>query len=315
MWPNMKRDIQDFIGNCRTCQTMKLVRKKTRQPMILTDTPGKAFDKVALDIVGPFKITPRGNVYILTMQDLLTKYSVYAPLPDARAETIANAFINNFICHFGCPKSILTDQGSNLTGLLMKSIAKKFRIQQLRTTAYHPQSNGSLERSHMVLIEYLKCFVTNEERWDDLIERARFSYNTSAHEGTGYTPHELIFGHTARIPSGFTREEESETYHSHLLNLFEKISDLQVAAKSNLIKAKERSKGYYDKRMNPVTFRVDDNVFLINNKKRHKFDREYLGPYKIIEVLNNENVKIKIGQTTRTVHVNLLRKAHYGEPG
>lgn len=58
---------------------MKLVRKKGRQPMILTDTPGKAFDKVALDIVRPFKTTARGNTYVLTMQDLLTKFP-YTPL-------------------------------------------------------------------------------------------------------------------------------------------------------------------------------------------------------------------------------------------
>lgn len=58
--------------------------------MIITDTPARAFDKVALDILGPFPTTPQGNTNVLTMQDLLTKYSIYASLKDARAETTAS---------------------------------------------------------------------------------------------------------------------------------------------------------------------------------------------------------------------------------
>ena len=309
IWKGMKKDILNYINNCHTCQSLKLVRRKTRQPMILTDTPGRAFDKVALDIVGPFKTTPRGNTYILTMQDLLTKYSLYAPLTDARAETTANAFINCFICRFGCPKGILTDQGTNFVSQLMRSIMKKFRIQHFRTTAYHPQSNGSLERSHIVLVEYIKCFISKEENWDDLIERASFSYNTSVHEGTRYTPHELVFGHLARIPSNYNREEDPETYDTYYVNLFQEIRDLQKSAKFNLVRAKERSKEYYDKRVHSAVFRANDNVFLLNAKKVDKFSKEYLGPYRVIEILDHENVRIKIGNTTRIVHANRLRKA------
>jgi len=76
-----------------------LTRVKTKQPMIITDTPGSSFDKVSLDITGPLPITPRGNVYILTMQDLLTKYSVAVPLQDATSLTIADAFIKSFHMH------------------------------------------------------------------------------------------------------------------------------------------------------------------------------------------------------------------------
>ncbi|KMQ88537.1 enzymatic polyprotein endonuclease reverse [Lasius niger] len=314
-WHNMKNDIQEYIRNCRTCQSMKLVRRKTRQPMILTDTPGRAFDKVALDILGPFTTTPQGNTYVLTMQDLLTKYSIYAPIPDAKAEITANAFIKYFICRFGCPRSILTDQGRNFISHLMRTVMKKFRIRHFRTTAYHPQSNGSLERSHIVLVEYLKCFINKEEYWDELIERASFSYNTAVHEGTGYSPHELIFGYTARIPSSYNCDDDPETYNAYLTNLFEKTRDLQESARANLIKAKERSKMYYDKRVNAVTFKVNDNVFLINDAKTDKFSKEYHGPYRVIEVLNHENVKLKIGKSIRIVYVNRLRKAHYNEPG
>ena len=67
--------------------------------------------------------------------------------------------MKKFICIFGSPKGVLTDQGRDFLSNLLKRLAKGFRIKQFRTTAFHPQSNGSLERSHHVLGEYLKQFV------------------------------------------------------------------------------------------------------------------------------------------------------------
>ncbi|KAI4473920.1 hypothetical protein M0804_015104 [Polistes exclamans] len=79
-WPNMKKDIQEYIRNFEGCQLKKLVRIKSKAPMILTDTPGAAFDKIAMDIVGPLPETKKGNKYILTIQDSLTKFFVAVAL-------------------------------------------------------------------------------------------------------------------------------------------------------------------------------------------------------------------------------------------
>ena len=73
-WENLKSDVQRYIQQCLQCQLKKLVRVKTKQPMIITDTPGSSFDKVAMDIVGPLPKTGRGNEYILTLQDQLTEF-------------------------------------------------------------------------------------------------------------------------------------------------------------------------------------------------------------------------------------------------
>ena len=96
----------------------------------------------------------------------------------------------------------------------MRKMAKQFRIRQFRTTAYHPQSNGSLERSHHVLKEYLKKFIKNNAEWGDWIQFAMFLYNTSVHEGTKCTPYELVFRKLARLPSSVPppEDEKLETY-------------------------------------------------------------------------------------------------------
>jgi len=71
-WLGMKPEIQKYIQECRNCQLKKLTRTKTKQPMVLTDTPGTAFHKISIHIVGPLPITEGGHSYIVTIQDLFT---------------------------------------------------------------------------------------------------------------------------------------------------------------------------------------------------------------------------------------------------
>ncbi|XP_076685843.1 uncharacterized protein LOC143377921 [Andrena cerasifolii] len=135
--------------------------------MILTDTPVDAFDKISMDIVGPLPFTNTGNSYILTIQDNLTKYSLAIPLANITSEDIAEAFTEHFICKFAAsPKAILTDQGPNFISSLMKKFARAFHIKQYRTSAFHPQSNGSLERSHHVLVEKPTRFFSKFQKRD-----------------------------------------------------------------------------------------------------------------------------------------------------
>ena len=170
------------------------MRVKTKEPMVITDASFDAFDKVSMNIIGPLPYTRAGNSYIHTIQDDLTKYSLGIPLVSFTSEEIAETFFKNFICQYGCPKAILTDQGSSFIRSVMKKFARSFNIEQYKTSAFHLQSNGSLERSHHVLIEYLKHYITKERQWDQWLPQAMFSYNTSVHESTKFTPYELIYG-------------------------------------------------------------------------------------------------------------------------
>jgi len=315
-WGTMKKDIQNFIQKCRQCQLKKLTRIKTKQPMIITDTPGSSFDKVSLDIMGPLPITPHGNSYVLTMQDLLTKYSVAVPLQEATSLTIADAFVKNFICIYGAPKIILTDQGTNFLSSLIRNLTKKFNIKHLKTTAYHPQSNGSLERSHHVLTEYLKTQINKDEDWDEHISLAMFSYNTSVHESTGYSPYELVFGKLPRTPSAYPpmEDETDETYQQYLINLFNKMHDVQEDARQNLMRSKEKSKYYYDRRLNIRGFQPGDYVYLLKEPQKGKFSDQYTGPYKILEILPLNNIKILFQNRPRVVHADKVKLAHV-DPG
>jgi len=101
-----------------------------------------------MDIVGPLTVTTEGHKYMFTFQDELSKYTIAVPISQQDAETIARIFVEETVLKFGIPQVILTDQGWNFLSDLFTNVCKLLRIKKLKTTAYHPQTNGALERTH-----------------------------------------------------------------------------------------------------------------------------------------------------------------------
>ena len=128
-----------------------------------------------MDIVGPLPITRYNFEYMLTIQDQLSKFCTAVLLTNILSSTIADAFIKRFICIFGAPKIVLTDHGKNFLSNLVSRTAKRFRIKKIRTTAFHSQLNGSLERSHHALGEYLKQYTDRDNEWDVWLDLAMLS--------------------------------------------------------------------------------------------------------------------------------------------
>jgi hypothetical protein len=222
--------------------------------MVLRDTLGTAFDKVSMDIVGPLPTTESGNTYLLAIQDLLTKYSVAVPLKQATSSEIAEAIVEKFINSHTAPKAWITDQGSNFISSVMRHVARRYKISMYKTTAYRPHSNGYIERSHHVLMEYLKQWAGKRD-WDKYLTYAMKAYNTSVHEGTEFTPHELVFRRTARVPASnqSADDNDNESYPEYATALFKRIFDAQTTARQNIKLAKIRYKRYYERRTNPQT--------------------------------------------------------------
>jgi len=121
------------------------------------------------------------------------------------------------------------------------------------------------------------------------------AYNTSIHEDMKYTPHKLVFGKTARVPTNsiLPDDKNGKSYPEYTTMLFNRIIDAQ--ARENFNRAKIRSKQYYDRKANPQVFKKDDYVYLLKQLTKDKLDKQHTGPYKIT-VLR----KSRCSQTSRT---------------
>lgn len=210
--------------------------------MTITTTSSKLFERIALDIVGPLPLTINGNVCILTLQDDFTKFSQAYALPNHEAKIIADKLTHEFICKFGIPESTLTDQGPDFTSNLIKKVSKLFRLKKIQTSIYRPETNGALERSHQTLADFLKYFVKiDNSDLDDLLDFAMFTYNTTVHSSSKFTPFELVFGVKPNLPSSITKVPEFKyTYDDYIDNLTLKLRKSREIARENLIKSKEK---------------------------------------------------------------------------
>jgi len=154
-----------------------------------------------------------------------------------------------------------------------------------------------------------EIIVTKTRKWDKYITYATKAYNTSVHKGTKYMPHEFVFGRVARVPTSTLADDKSnESYSEYATALFNRISDAQASACKNPEHAKLRSKQYYDRKVNPQVFNKDDYVYLLKEPLKIKLNLQYKGSYKVLEILESNNVKLAISdKRTRIVHSDKLK--------
>lgn len=311
-FPKMKDEIAKIVLKCEKCQKNKY-GKHTKMPMEVTTTSRKPFEKIALDIVGPLPESPTGNKYILTMIDDLTKYACAVPIINQEADTIARAFVNNFVLHHSIPEEILSDNGSNFVSELFKNTCKLLKIKNIYAAPYHPETNGALERTHRTLKEYLRIYVNeNLNNWDVWIPFAIFTFNTTPHSSTGYSPHELVYGIKINLPTSLKNKPQAiynyDNYYFELRYLLQKSHEI---ARQNQIRNKEKAKENYDTKLNKKQFKMGDKVLIqkLNIKGQgRKLNQLYDGPYEVTGIPSDVNTEINIKGKNKVFHNNILKK-------
>ncbi len=154
----------------------------------------------------------------------------------------------------------------------MQRYEEAFKIKHIKTTSFHPQSNGSLERTHGVIKDMLRCIQKDTEKeWDEQLNFICLAYNTMVHEGTGFTPFELTFGHQANLPSTISKNPQRSLPDEVEFRKKEWDSRLSKAREA-LIKSKQKYKRDQERKIIKVQsiFREGDQILVHNDHKSHK---------------------------------------------
>ena len=216
-----------------------------------------------MDIVGPLTRTSRENRYILTLVDHFTKHAEAYPMPDQEAQTVACAFLNEFVSRYRVPYVIHTDQGTNFASNLFKEIFKLRGIAKIRTSPYHPQWDGQVEWMNRTLVELLSLNVPNPpDNWDQDLGLTLMAYRSAVQSFTGFTPYFLLYGKEMRLPIDIIyrppSQDLSRTQFTQEIRLvLERAYD---TARSKVQLSHERQKDYYDRRTRGERFKPGDSV-------------------------------------------------------
>jgi len=292
-WSTMDKDIKEYIRTCDTCQKVKCETARKAGLLGLSESAPYVFHTIYADFIGPLPTSARGkaNKYALVIQDKLSKWVEIFPMRTATSQKLAE-YLEFVFCHFGSPKVLVTDNGSQFVSNVIKKLCKEWKIKHTFTSVYHPQGNQA-ERSNRNLKTMIKCYLeNNQSAWDVNLQKFGLALRSAVHETTKVTPALINLGRQIAIP--FDREfvdaEDIDMTHARRIadELPSQLKDIVEWVRDNIVEAQITYKDNYDKRHRDVKYNSGDKVLIRNHVLSDadlnfsaKLAKPFLGPYNI----------------------------------
>ena len=230
-WPGIDQEIEERVKACNSCQRTR--HNPAPAPLHPWEFPNQPWERLHADYAGPFE----GKMFLIVI-DAYSKWLEVIPVSAANSSVTIEHLRNMFATH-GLPKSLMTDNGTQFTSMEFESFVKKNGIRHIRSSPYHPSSNGLAERAVQSFTEGIKKY-SSTESIETRLSRFLFWYRLTSHSTTGVAPAQLLLG---RIP------------RSQL--------DLLKPELSDKVRVKQQSqKNYHDQNTKARSFKVDDPVFV-----------------------------------------------------
>ena len=318
-WPKLKHDVVQF---CRTCHVCQVVGKPNQPipvaPLKPVPACGEPFGDILIDCVGPLPKTKSGNKFLFTIMCKSTHFPEAIPLRNIKAPKIIDALVR-FFTFVGLPKSIQSDQGSNFMSGIMQQVMFQLGIKQYRSSAYHPESQGVLERFHQTLKNMIRAYCTQyQSEWDQGIHLLLFAAREAVQESLGFSLFELVFGRTVRGPLKLLKEmwladDPPDSLLDQVSSLCYRLISATHLAQQNLKHSQCKIKTWYDKKAKSRSFKVGEKVLALLLIPQHPFQARYCGPYVVTRKVSNLDYVIDTPdrrKAQRLCHINMLKKYH-----
>lgn len=197
-WPGQGDDVHQWSTNCSHCWYQR-PQPEVRAPLnsIVTSYPLELVEVDYLSLGRPADAYP----YILVATDVFSRFAWAIPTRDQTAVTTAKALWRHVIQPFGCPERIHSDRGAQFESSIISELTRMYGARKSRTTPYHPQGNGSVERLNHTLLTLLSSLEGDEQtHWPQKLPELVHAYNNSVNDSTGLSPFFVMFGRHARLP-------------------------------------------------------------------------------------------------------------------
>ena len=315
-WPGMDGDIEKYIKNCPRC-----IRRKTRVPSsakLVTVDSTYPMDLVCMDFLS-LEMISGGYENILVITDHFTRFAQAIPSRNQTAKTTARLLFDNFVCHYGFPSRLHSDQGRYFESEVIKELCSIANLEKSRTTPYHPMGNGMPERFNRTLLNMLGTLEDDQKTdWKYYVPPLVHAYNSTRHESTGFLPLYLMFGRHPRLAVdtflGIKPGNESSDKSKYVSSLKKRLDFAYKTASKEAHRQSRRHKTIYDVKVRESQLLPGDRVLVRNVglKGKHKLaDKWEKDVYLVVDQPNKGIpvfvVKREHGRSTRKLlHRNLL---------
>ena len=270
-WPFLAQDVEHYVQNVCLCLKRKKPNKQQRAPLVNIHT-SEPFELVSIDYLHLDK-SKGGYEYLLVIVDHFTRFVQAYPTRNKGGRTAADKVFNEYILRFGFPKKLHHDQGKEFENNLFKRLHELSGIEASRTSPYHPQGDGQVERMNRTLINMLKTLPDKYKcSWKDHVNKLTFAYNCTRNDATTFSPFELMFGHPPRLPIDLilnvNENSENIGYDDYVDNWKKSMQEAWSIARNSAAKNAKAGKKSYDKRMFGATVQIGDRVLVRNLSER-----------------------------------------------
>lgn len=309
-WPNMRTSIKNYISTCLLCQRFNVERRKSAGFLHPIEPPRGPFQLIGIDYSGPFPVTPNGNKYVLAVTDYFTKWVLAIPVPTQTAQATAEVLYEHYICIYGVPDTIISDQGSHFNNELMRAFTVILGCHHIKSTPYHPQTNGAIERFNSTF-ERQVAKLTNQysNTWDLHLKSITFAYNTGRHAATEFSPYQLQFGRYPKLPPDpaakhydFSKPNDYFKFLQQTLSIYHKQTRENIKAHQTYYTTR------YNKNRRDPHYQIGDYVLKRLNTFPSKLSALYSDPMIIIQARHPTYlIQDPNNQKIFQVHVSQLR--------